>query len=60
VGATGNLGTVVIKALVEAENFNITAVSRNPPSAAFPTSSSLTVKTGDYTSSPFLSEIFAG
>jgi hypothetical protein len=59
VGATGNLGTVVIKALVEAKNFNITAVSRNPPSTAFPTSSTLTIKTGDYASPSFLSEIFA-
>lgn len=60
VGATGNLGTVVTKALVEAKTFSITAVSRNPPSASFPSSPSLTIKTGDYTSPSFLSKIFAG
>jgi uncharacterized protein YbjT (DUF2867 family) len=46
------------KPLAETKNFSITAVSRNPPSTAFPTSSTLTIKTGDYTSPSFLSEIF--
>lgn len=60
VGATGNLGTLIVKALIEAKKFNITAVSRNPPSTPFPSSPSLTTKTGDYESSSFLSEIFTG
>ncbi|KAH8791082.1 hypothetical protein BGZ57DRAFT_875206 [Hyaloscypha finlandica] len=55
VGATGNLGTSVIKSLLEANKFKITAASRNPPSTEF--SSSVIVKTGDYTSRSFLGNL---
>ncbi|KAE9367683.1 NAD(P)-binding protein [Stipitochalara longipes BDJ] len=58
VGATGNLGTVIVQSLVEANKFIITAASRNPSKAEFPNSTSLTIKTGDYTSPSFLAEIF--
>ena len=58
VGATGNLGSVIIQALVETNNFYITAASRIPPKFGFPNSPSLTIKTGDYDSPSFLAEVF--
>lgn len=58
VGATGNLGTLVVSSLLAAQKFTITAISRNPPSTPFSASPSLVIKTGDYSSPSFLSEIF--
>ncbi|PMD55164.1 uncharacterized protein K444DRAFT_617627 [Hyaloscypha bicolor E] len=51
VGATGT----VVKSLLEANKFKITPASRNPPSTEF--SSSVIVKTGDYTSPSFLGNL---
>jgi hypothetical protein len=58
VGATGNLGSLVVKSLLEAKNFNITAISCSSPTAPLFSSPSLTIKAGDYSSASFLAKIF--
>jgi uncharacterized protein YbjT (DUF2867 family) len=58
VGATGNLGTVIVNSLAKVNKFNITAASRNPPRTPF--HNSVNVRTGNYSSLSFLSELFTG
>lgn len=60
IGATGNLGSLVIKHLIAANQFNITAISRSSssPSPFLTSSANLTHITGDYNSPTFLSTIF--
>lgn len=60
VGAGGNLGSLVTKALLEAKKFNITIISRAESKSSLPADASITVKQGDYTSAEFLVEAFAG
>lgn len=60
VGAGGNLGSLITKALLEAKKFNITIISRAGSESSFPTDPSITVKQGDYISAEFLVGAFAG
>ncbi len=60
VGAGGNLGSLVVNALLDAKRFNITIISRTGSESSFPTDPSITIKQGDYSSAGFLAEAFAG
>jgi nucleoside-diphosphate-sugar epimerase len=61
VGASGNLGSLVLKNLVQSRKpFSITVLSRSGSKSAFPADPSITVKTGSYESASFLESAFAG
>lgn len=59
IGATGNLGSRVVKHLLEAQQFNVTAISRSSSSTLPKTSPTLKVLQGDYTSPTFLASAFS-
>jgi uncharacterized protein YbjT (DUF2867 family) len=58
VGASGNIGSATIAALVESGIHAITAISRAESNATFP--ANVEVKKGDYTDEPFLSAALTG
>lgn len=60
VGASGNLGSLVLKSLLEAERFLITIVTRSDSTSKFPNDPSITIKQGSYESPEFLKSAFAG
>jgi uncharacterized protein YbjT (DUF2867 family) len=60
VGASGNLGSLVLKSLLEAQRFNITIITRSDSTSKFPSDASITVKQGSYDSPEFLKSAFAG
>ncbi|KAK3698583.1 hypothetical protein LTR37_016910 [Vermiconidia calcicola] len=60
VGASGNAGGAALKALLAANRFNITIISRADSSATFPEDASITVKKGDYKDPSFLQSAFSG
>lgn len=61
VGAGGNLGSLVLKNLIQSrKSFNIAVISRSGSKSAFPADPSITVKTGSYDSASFLESAFAG
>jgi len=57
-GGTGQIGRVILDALVATQKFNISAVSREESSATFPTG--VAVKKGDYSNDSFLVEALKG
>ncbi|KUJ19446.1 NAD(P)-binding protein [Mollisia scopiformis] len=60
-GATGNLGSLVVKHLLQShKKFNITAITRSDSTSTLPDHPSLIVKKGDYSSPEFLASAFAG
>ena len=61
VGASGNLGSLVPKSLIEACRFNITILTRqeSSSSASFPKDLSITIKQGSYEDPSFLASAFA-
>ncbi|KAI8711056.1 Isoflavone reductase family protein CipA [Fusarium sp. LHS14.1] len=56
-GASGHIGSKILKALLETNEFNITVFSRNP-NTKFP--AGVTVKSVDFTSVPALTEALRG
>ena len=60
VGATGNLGKLVTTALLDTQNFSITATSRSGSESIFATDPSIEIKQGGYSSPAFLANAFAG
>lgn len=60
VGASGNVGSATLKALLATNQFDITIVTRPDSKASFPTSSSIEVKKGSYDDAEFLKSAFTG
>jgi hypothetical protein len=61
VGASGNLGSLVLKNLLHSsKNFNITIISRSESESIFPEDPSITIKAGSYDSDSFLASAFSG
>jgi uncharacterized protein YbjT (DUF2867 family) len=58
VGATGNLGTHVLQAMLEGGQHSITVITRSASSATFPPSVAL--KKGDYHDDSFLADALQG
>ncbi|KAI9845858.1 MAG: hypothetical protein M1837_004539 [Sclerophora amabilis] len=57
VGASGNLGSIIFKSLIEANRFNLTVVTRPTSTATYPPS--VKVLKGDYNDPSFLKSAFA-
>ena len=61
VGAGGNMGSLVLKHLLESPlKYNITIVSRLDSKSTFPEDPSITIKAGSYDSDSFLASAFSG
>lgn len=58
VGAGGQAGSSIVKALLETSKFNVTALTREDSSSSFPPS--VQVKKGDYKSPEFLASALQG
>jgi len=57
-GGTGQIGQLILDALVATQKFNLSAISREESSAIFP--AGVTVKKGDYSNDSFFVEALKG